>query len=214
MAGDAPLTGERAHRALRMLRRVTDILDEAGVGYWLESGTLLGIVREQRLLPWDTDMDIAIRGDDYPLLKKCVPALWLAGYRVRLKRHTIDSPACKTGDPRLFKVRTRRALFFRGDLLLDIFINFKVGNRYHWSIGRADFNTQLSAPAHFYDTLGSIEFDGKTYPVPSNHEEYLAYRYGNWQVPVKEWNCFKDDCAIQSLASSGMPRETVIADAS
>lgn len=196
MAGDAPLTGERAHRAMRMLRRVTDILDEAGVRYWLEAGTLLGIVRERRLLPWDTDMDIAIHGEDYPRLQKCWLKLWRAGYRLRLKRHAVDTPACRNGAPRLLKVRTRRMLFFRGDLLLDIFINFKANGHYHWTIGRDHFITHLSAPAHFYDHLGALEFDGKTYPIPSNHEEYLTYRYGNWQVPVKQWCCFSDDRAI------------------
>lgn len=200
MAGDAPLTGERAHRAMRMLRDVTDILDDAGVRYWLEAGTLLGIVREQRLLPWDTDMDIAIRGEDYPRLLACMRRLWLVGYRLRMKRHVVDTEACRIGTPRLLKVRTRRMLFFRGDLLLDIFINFKANGRYHWTIGRDDFITHLSAPARFYEQLDQLEFDGKVYPIPSNHEAYLAYRYGNWRVPVKEWCCFSDDHAIHQTA--------------
>lgn len=201
MAGSAPLTGERAQRALRMLRNVTDILDARGVGYWLESGTLLGIVREQRLLPWDTDMDIAIRGEDYPKLRKCIPALWAKGLRLRLKRHTVKTAACMAGTPRLLKVRNRSWLVRRGDLLLDVFINFKANGHYHWTIGRDEFITHLSAPAHFYETLGRIEFDGKSYPVPSSHEEYLAYRYGNWRVPVKQWNCFTDDAAIHRVAA-------------
>lgn len=211
MAGEAPLTGERAHRAMRMLRHVTDILDGTGVGYWLESGTLLGIVRERRLLPWDTDMDIAIRGEDYPRLKKCIASLWLAGYRLRMKRHTVNTAACMTGTPRLLKVRNRKRLFFRGDLLLDVFINFKANDSYHWSIGRDNFITHLSAPAHFYDRLDTIEFDGKRYPVPSNHEDYLAYRYGNWRVPVKRWDCFADDHAIQRTAKVLRPGEPVVA---
>src|SRR5690606_20464286 len=69
------LVGDRAQRALAMLHRVTKTLETAGVTYWLDHGTLLGIVREQRLLPWDTDMDITVPATSLPQLHAAMPAL-------------------------------------------------------------------------------------------------------------------------------------------
>jgi len=42
------------------LFRVVDILNIHKISYWVTDGTLLGIVREDRILPWDSDIDIAV----------------------------------------------------------------------------------------------------------------------------------------------------------
>ena len=198
MAGNAPLVGERALKAQRLLRSVTDILDAAGVRYWLDHGTLLGIVREQRLLPWDTDMDISLCAEDMLLFKQCIPALRSAGLRVRIKHCTSNAEPFGVGRPRLIKIRDRKWFFFRGELLLDVFVTYRHGGNFYWAVNRRADKQQivLTAPARFFETLDSIEFDGKSYPTPSDREAYLAYRYGDWRTPVKRWNCLVDDRAL------------------
>jgi hypothetical protein len=42
------------------LALLANALDEAGIEWWLDHGTLLGITREGRLLPWDEDVDLSI----------------------------------------------------------------------------------------------------------------------------------------------------------
>ena len=37
-----------------------DILNDIGLKYWLDAGTLLGIIRDGDLIPWDYDADIGI----------------------------------------------------------------------------------------------------------------------------------------------------------
>ena len=63
MAGKLVLTGKLEITARKMLKDVCRILDENNVPYTLEGGTLLGIIRENRLLPWDNDLDITITDD-------------------------------------------------------------------------------------------------------------------------------------------------------
>ena len=46
--------------ARKMLISVAELLDKNSILYHLEGGTLLGIVRDKDLLPWDNDIDISI----------------------------------------------------------------------------------------------------------------------------------------------------------
>ena len=60
MAGRNTLEGKNGIIGVDMLKRISRILEEQDIPYILEAGTLLGVVREQRLLPWDNDIDITI----------------------------------------------------------------------------------------------------------------------------------------------------------
>ena len=48
-----------------IFKEVVKILNDNKINYWICHGTLLGIVRENRLLPWDHDIDFAIWDDEY-----------------------------------------------------------------------------------------------------------------------------------------------------
>ena len=37
-----------------------DILNEYKINYWICHGTLLGIIRDKKLIPWDQDIDIGV----------------------------------------------------------------------------------------------------------------------------------------------------------
>lgn len=43
-----------------LLRQVKEILDKHNIEFWLDSGTLLGAVRNEKFIPWDHDVDLAI----------------------------------------------------------------------------------------------------------------------------------------------------------
>jgi len=86
MADKTRLEGKNLKIALKMLRRVTTVLEKENIHYWLEAGTLLGIVRENRLLPWDNDLDVSILESDINKLKLSLKKFWLMGYVVRLRK--------------------------------------------------------------------------------------------------------------------------------
>ncbi|MBR1445797.1 MAG: LicD family protein, partial [Alloprevotella sp.] len=91
---------------LDMLTVVGDILDRAGVRWWMQGGTLLGAMRHGGFIPWDDDMDIDVLADDVP---KMVEAL-----RRELPPHlSLPEPPSRTP---IYKVRNTRTFFVeRGD---------------------------------------------------------------------------------------------------
>lgn len=195
MSGDARLEGAVGEKALKMLKDVSEVLERHGVEYILDCGTLLGIVRENRLLPWDNDVDLAVDSSQIPKLKKCMLALWLKGYRVRFARTTKESSIISINAPRILRVRNRKRLIHRGENLIDIFIKYDGGDGYHYlKVGENSRNSiEQKFPSKFLFERSSIDFNGKAYPVPKDYAEYLTYRYGDWKVPVKDWDFVSQD---------------------
>lgn len=48
---------------------IDDICKKNNTSYYLDSGTLLGAVREGDFIPWDDDLDIKVLAEDYPAFK-------------------------------------------------------------------------------------------------------------------------------------------------
>jgi hypothetical protein len=197
VGGQFPLVGARREAATKMLHTVCRLLDAERVPYVLEAGTLLGIVREQRLLPWDTDVDITVIAEHAEALLAMRPRLWRAGYRTRVRRVPGSVGPFAQRTPRLLKVQTRRWLLFKDAGLMDIFIKYRVGDKYHWIIGDRD-PVWKQAPAHFYERTARRLFDGYEFRVPEDAEGYLAYHYGpDWRTPVTTWDFRYDDHCVK-----------------
>ncbi len=194
MAGSIKLIGKYARKAEKMLYVVTKILEQEKIPYILEGGTLLGIIREKRLLPWDNDIDLTITRPYVNQLLSIRWKLWLRGYRTRIRTIKEDSVYFKKGHPRILKIQTTRFLILKDVSLMDIFIKDLVEERYYWTV--SEKNVLKSAPRKYYESLTAIEFKGKTYSVPQEYDNYLQSRYGDWRTPVKDYDYIKDDLSI------------------
>lgn len=193
MAYNITLEGKNKIIAERMLEKVAIILDELSITYWLEGGTLLGIRRENRLLPWDNDIDISMMFDQKEKLPQLYKTLKEHNFRVRKRFFESDTDVFKKGMLRMIKIREQK--FFglvKGPVCLDIFIKYPIEDNAFWQI---DGKTK-SVPYKFYQNFKNISFKEKKYSIPQLTDEYLSYRYGNWETPVKDWNTSKDDKAL------------------
>ncbi len=71
---------------IRNLAEVKEILDKVGITYWLDSGTLLGAVRDGKIIEWDVDVDL---GTWYSNINKIISAFPLfkeRGFHVIIRR--------------------------------------------------------------------------------------------------------------------------------
>ena len=207
MSGKIKLDDKYLEKSLRLLERATTLLEKYNIPYWLEGGTLLGIIRENRLLPWDNDLDISIRSEDFDRLRRILPKFYYRGMIAKVREHKIDDPPFQKGKVRLIKVYATKYLFFKSPLVLDIFVKKKLDDQYYWVVG-VKRRAKKAVPARFYDELTTVQFNHKTYSIPKLTDEYLTYRYGDWRTPVKTWNYIKDDQSIVSVSERTTQRTT------
>ena len=193
MAYDITLEGNNLIEAERLLNEVTSIFESCEINYWLEGGTLLGIRRENRLLPWDNDLDISIHESELSKLDILLSALKKRGFRIRLRKFDKDSKFFKKGNLRMIKIRNKSFFgLLKGKVCFDVFIKYTHEGKTYWEID----NKTKNVPSKYYETFTTKKFKSKEYQIPKLTDDYLTYRYGDWQTPVKIWNTSIDDKAL------------------
>jgi len=187
-------------KAKEMLFLSTNFLNKNGIKYYLEGGTLLGIVRDGDLLPWDHDVDISIDYSDALKLDKLRWRFYLKGYRVTCRKGIQSYGPIKPNDYRIFKMKPLGFAFLKiffpaiADkmVVLDIFVKTTDHSHTYWqSMGKI-----LRVDKSHYDSQDTVVLNGVSLTTPNNYKDYLTAKYGNWALPVKEWLCKEDEKAI------------------
>ncbi len=140
--------------------------------FWVTSGTLLGIHRDNQFIPHDTDIDICaaidINNDNHAQITAKLedPKFELIAYA-----HSQDFPmqlAFEHENGTVFDI-----YFYYDGVFDDVLVNYGPEG-------------QIRKPKHFVDALGFIPFRGIDIPHPTPLDEFLVWRFGeDWQTPKK-----------------------------
>jgi hypothetical protein len=156
----ASLTVSNAARALSDLH---DVMQRAGIEMFLVSGTLLGCIREGRLLGHDKDVDVGI-WDDTPRAD-LLAALRSSGlFRIQASR-----------SDELVRIR------HVSGTAIDVFYHYRQPDCYWHGGVKIRWNNRPFS-------LTSRRFLGRDYLVPEDHDTYLTENYGDWRAEVKEFD--------------------------
>lgn len=140
-APEGSMLRRQQQRMLEMMTWLDDVCRRHRIPYWLGSGTLLGAVRHGGFIPWDDDVDIEFRREDYPRLLQ-VLSQETAGTDYALQTHDTDPGYFFT----YAKLRDRRSLlqeqtgydriFTYQGIYLDLFVLEPMTKPLHWLSNR------------------------------------------------------------------------------
>ena len=85
MSYNIRLEGKNKVEAEDLLVEISLLLEQHHIQYYLEGGTLLGILRENRLLPWDGDLDLSIMSNQLENIDSFLSSLKQHAYRTRCR---------------------------------------------------------------------------------------------------------------------------------
>jgi len=187
------LTGKKKEKAEALLLDVVSILNLHDIQYALEGGTLLGIYRENRLLPWDSDLDLSILSDTLNKKDLLLKSLNKKGYRVRIRHFENNQVPFKKGKIRIIKIRHKSFFgLFKGSVCLEIFIKYPHKDLVYWEVA----GNAMAAPKVYYDTYCTITFLDQDFSIPLQTENYLTHKYGDWKKTVKNWDAAVDEKSL------------------
>lgn len=134
---------------------------------FLVSGTLLGCIRENRLLTNDKDIDVGVW--DNVLEFKIVEIITSSGQFVMRKSRSKQI------------IRLRHA----NGISIDIFYHFREKDDYwHGGVKMIWHNSPFE--------LVKRDFLGDKFLVPKDHDKYLTENYGDWRTPKTAFDAVFD----------------------
>jgi phosphorylcholine metabolism protein LicD len=149
--------------------QICNILDYFNIRYFLQTGILLGAIRDNDFIKWDWDIEISVFSNDLlPHIDSIVKKL----EKNKFKILTINK---KKKDSKI-------------DFIGEYPKNVTCYTIFSWNYSKIKdlyWRRERSVPSKFLNNLSKISFFGREFNCPRNPEEYLVFAYGNWKKPLR-----------------------------
>lgn len=149
--------------AAQALNDLKFVMAQQSIPFFLISGTLLGCIREGKLLGHDKDIDVGV-WDDYDY-EQLATLLGQSGYFY------------------IVPTRTKHLVMLRhlNGIVIDVFIHYREENDY-WHAG-----VKIKWHNSAFE-LAEKEFLGNNYLIPKDYDRYLTENYGDWKTPKVDFD--------------------------
>lgn len=150
------------------------------IPHYFTFGTLLGIARDGRLIPWDDDIDLAVFAEDIERIKEQL--LQNAKRFEQILQVDMYTREHANGDV----IAIMMDCYYEGEKAFNISLDtvFVEGE-----VAKQDLN---DTPLHYFVGYDELLFESVKIRVPKNYEGYLTYTYGDWRI-VKRNTSFADN---------------------
>jgi len=206
------------------LKWIIDFLGINNLIFWIDSGTLLGIVRDGHIIKNDNDIDIGMWASDIDNVlntfeKQNLYKIKIFKYKKYLYKIKLYNKYLRyTIDINFFRIKNNDAwcpqpisinynnLFIIKKYYLSVLYPFIYRLKRIWPFS-IDYNNLFWKPFYtigvwlipktFFKEL--ILFDSLRIPVPKQYNSYLNLRYGNWKEKCPNWIFWRDDGGFKFL---------------
>lgn len=177
---------------LDILRLWNKEAEKMGVDWWVDGGTLLGVVRHNGFIPWDDDADICVPFQFYEKIKNYSGVL------------DIQESVCG------FKIRFPKTIY----PFMDIFLVDKQENNYKYCapiiFGEPTFKIQkiyekFNTPINLVYPIRKALFENICVNIPNNPRELVLLNYGkDCLTHGKSWNQFYHRIDVEKIDKIAM----------
>ena len=176
----------------KVVALVQKMLESSHVEFFFDMGTLLGIIRENRLLRHDMDIDVGVFLNDEEEKYELEKLLVSRGCTLKC-RYFVDniglveeSFVCENVK---FDIN-----FYSHDIMSDICYLLYTNDQKEYKAHEMDVVKMQSIPI---GKIKKVLFGNSLINIPENAEKYLACRYGkNWRIPNKNYIYWKGPTAL------------------
>jgi len=168
-----------------VLLKAKAALDEVGVMFWLDYGTLLGVYRDGKLISYDTDVDVGVFLKDYS--PKIIEAFEKHGFQYE-RKIVVDEG----------NYAMEQSFSFR-KVKIDLFYYKKEGDKLISHLFPLDKNKNFVVREIYtsYSDFKQIEFLDQAFNIPKDTDLRLEETYGKeWKIPISNW--YTPDDALNS----------------
>jgi hypothetical protein len=187
-----PIQLKNSHRqgqtAVDLLLMLSENLKSHDVPHYIDAGTLLGVYRDNALIPWDDDLDFSVNANylthSIHILEQQLPKmLEITGVTWTLHQYINQQAygAVPIGAIRALKLLPDEdGEDFPG---IDFFVKYIQGEHMDYCLASRGFRM----PSSHFSNMQSHTFAGDEVYLPNDVEAYLKGHYGDWQTPQKDW---------------------------
>tara|TARA_R110002153_G_scaffold136036_1_gene285814 strand:+ start:13500 stop:14399 length:900 start_codon:yes stop_codon:yes gene_type:complete len=188
-----PIQLKNSHRqgqtAVDLLLMLSENLKLHHVPHYIDAGTLLGVYRDNALIPWDDDLDFSVDANHLTQTIKVVEQLLPKMFEITDVTWTLHQyinqqtyGAVPIGAIRALKLLPNdESGVFPG---IDFFVKYIHGEHMDYCLASRGFRM----PSRHFSKTKSHTFAGGEVYLPNHVEAYLNGHYGDWQTPQKEWS--------------------------